>query len=129
MDRIQVRLVRDCGGSTPPEAPYKGHTMKKYVILKKYHKPYELSATRKQHYALYFHTKTKLENNEAYWSLDTSRRKQEKYAVTKEQLPALLQQAQNQIRLSRKVIKKSASDGKVFVLKINSPKLLSILGS
>ncbi len=100
--------------------------MSKYIIIKKYHKPIELGLNRVANYCLYFHTNTKYVNNEPYWSLDTSRSKQEKYAVTKEELPALLKQSQNMIRLSRKVIKKDSSDGKVFVLKLNSPKLTEI---
>jgi len=103
--------------------------MSKYVIIKKYDKPFYLGSDKEEsHYALYYHTRTKLLNNEPYWSMDTNRYKQVMYAVTKEQVPALLKQAQNLIRHSRNTIKKASSNGKVFVLKLNSKKLAYILG-
>ena len=130
MDRIRVRLARGLRGSIPLGTPNKkDNKMSKYVIIKKYDKPFYLGSDKEQsYYALYYHTRTKLLDNEPYWSMDTSRCKQEMYAVTKEQLPALLKQAQNQTRISRKTIIKTSSDGKVFVLKLNSKKLAYILG-
>lgn len=102
--------------------------MSKYVIIKKYHKPFKLGKDREVTYTLFFHTKTKLKDNEPYWSLNTSRNAQRVYAVTKKQLPRLLKLAQNQTRTNaRGVIKKTSSDGKIFVLKLNSPKLLEIV--
>lgn len=99
--------------------------MSKYIILKKSFKRTIMSKTRSLSYTVYCHTNTKYKDNEPYWSLDLNMATF--YAVDKDRIGSLLKEAQNLILDRKFVPKKSTKDGKIFVLKLNSPKFKAII--
>ena len=79
---------------------------------------------KKFHYLMYFHTHTKLKDNEPYWSGDLSQ--SERFAIDKKDIADTLQQAQTNHSSHRKQPVRIGKTGHVFVLKLNSTKLRTI---
>lgn len=99
--------------------------MSKYVILRLDKKPSPYSTDKgKPFYQIFCHTDTKYDNNEPYFSASLYKYQIKKYAVDKADLPKLLKLAQNYIPSYSKI--KESKQGKIFVLKTNSPKLEAI---
>lgn len=102
--------------------------MSKYVIVKKSNNSNPYSGKEdKDFYTLWFHTKTKYENNEPYMSADLSEQSCKFYAIEKKDVPSMLRQAQRHINKYRKQPIKQTKSGHIFVLKLNSPKLKDII--
>ena len=101
--------------------------MSKYVIILEKNKPIYLGNGRTQKHCLFFHTNTKHEDNKPYWSLSFLKHYIKKYSIEKEMIPCLLKLAQNHKYNFND--KRTGKIGKIFVLKINSPKLKSIIES
>ena len=96
--------------------------MSKYVILIKFNKtsPF-LHNLGQDYFCMYFHTRTKLKDNEPYWSADLTQG--DFYSISKEDLPAKLKQAQNTLQSRGKQPIRAGKRGKIFVLKLGSSKL------
>jgi len=100
--------------------------MSKYVILRLNSKLSPYSPDKgKPFYELFFHTNTKYENNEPYFSASLNKKTVIKHSIRKEDLPNLLKLAQNHIPSYGK--RKEIKRGKIFVLKVNSTKLEAII--
>lgn len=99
--------------------------MSKYVILRLNKRLNPYSTYKEQpFYELFCHTSTKYINNEPYFSASLDRHVTNKHAVDKKDLPTILKLAQNHIPSYGKI--KNSKQGKIFVLKTNSPKLEAI---
>lgn len=100
--------------------------MSKYVILRLNNKtnPYT-SYKGKPSYGLFFHTNTKYANNEPYFSTSLNKKTINKYSINKEEIPSMLKLAQNHVPSYGK--RKEVKRGKIFILKVNSPKLETII--
>lgn len=103
--------------------------MSKYIVLKKAFEPTCLGSNRYTTYSIFCHTNTKYPDNKSYWSTNVCEASAEIYAVDKDQIDSLLHEAQHLMHTHRKVPYKSTKSGEVFVLKVNSPKLKSIIAS
>ena len=98
--------------------------MSQYIIIRKHHKTSPYSGQKsKVFYEFFTHVNTKFANNEPYFSSILYNDS----VCTKEQLPTLLNLAQNHITSYRRQPKKESKSGHIFVLKLNSPKLQAIL--
>ena len=98
--------------------------MSRYVILSKYAEPLHLGGDRYSYYSMYYHTYTKYEDNKPYWSMYINQA--ERFSISKEDLPAKLKEAQMELVHRRKQQTRKSKRDKVFVLKLNSPKLKEI---
>ena len=101
--------------------------MSKYVVMRLNYKPNPY--TGKSHlpfYELFNHTSTKYSNNAPYFSANISRKHCEFYSIEKQYVKILLKHAQNNISSG---FKKDSKKGKIFVLKLNSPKLKHIISN
>lgn len=102
--------------------------MSKYVIIKKSFSKNPYSG--KGHldfYTLWFHTVTKYENNEPYFSANLDMRHCMAYAIHKKDIAKMLKQAQNDTKNYNKQPNKESKRGHIFVLKLNSQKLKDII--
>jgi len=77
-------------------------------------------------YELWRHTHTKYANNEPYFSTDLSPYKT-KYGISKEDLPNQLKDAQHYLTTRKRQPVRQSRVSKIFVLKVNSPKMFYIL--
>jgi len=84
-----------------------------------------MGGNRHLYYSMYYHTNTKLVDNEPYWSLNLLQG--ERFSISKEDLPSKLKEAQNLLSSSKKQPIRTGKKAKIFVLKLNSPKLKEII--
>ena len=102
--------------------------MSKYVIIQKsYDKNPYSGKEDKDFYCLWSHTVTKYQNNEPYFSANLNMKRCIAYAIEKKDIANMLKQAQNFKSKNNKQQKKESTQGHIFILKLNSPKLKDII--
>ena len=77
------------------------------------------------YYSIYFHTKTRYVDNEAYWSLDLSQAKA--FTISKTAIANKFKEAQTSLTSMKRQPIRVGKVSKLFILKINSSKFQQIL--